>query len=158
VFITGEEIPYIYVREHPELKRTIKTGEAGERKLPLLGAGLIAVQEALDQHPEGSGDGWLFPSLIRSKNYAGNKVNEWLLETIGSEDGERKNSHSFRHSTETRLVLAKVDQRLVDAIIGHKPQAKMGSVYFSGYRLEDFVEALNLIAIHPASDAVRDMP
>jgi hypothetical protein len=49
---------------------------------------------------------------------------------------------------ETRLVLAKVDQRIVDAIVGHKAQAKMGSVYFSGYSLTDLAEALEKIALH----------
>ena len=48
---------------------------------------------------------------------------------------------------ETRLVRAQVDQRMVDAILGHVPTAKMGSVYFSGYSLEDFADALGRVRL-----------
>jgi hypothetical protein len=48
---------------------------------------------------------------------------------------------------ESRLVLAGIDQRLVDQILGHAPQAKMGSLYFSGYSLSDLADALSKIVL-----------
>jgi hypothetical protein len=35
---------------------------------------------------------------------------------------------------ESRLILARTDQRLIDTLLGHKTGG-MGSVYFSGYSL-----------------------
>jgi hypothetical protein len=47
---------------------------------------------------------------------------------------------------ETRLILARTDQRLIDTILGHKTGG-VGSVYFSGYSLADLAEALARIAL-----------
>jgi integrase len=132
-------IPYIKLVEHKEHGRSLKTGKDAERALPLVGVSLEAARIAAEHGTDG---GWLFPKI--GKGNPASTVNRWLIRTIGGEAGR---SHSFRHAMETRLVLAKVDQRLVDAIIGHKPQAKMGSVYFSGYGLSDLAEALGRIAL-----------
>jgi hypothetical protein len=47
---------------------------------------------------------------------------------------------------ETRLILARTEQRLIDTIMGHKTGG-MGSVYFSGYSLADLAEALQRVAL-----------
>jgi integrase len=140
-------IPYIKLVEHKEHGRSLKTGKSSERSTPLVGVSLEAARLARASANEG---GWLFPKI--GKGNPQSTVNRWLIRNIGGEAGR---SHSFRHSLETRLVLAKVDQRLVDAIVGHKPQAKMGSVYFSGYSLSDLAKALGRIALPSPG---RDVP
>jgi integrase len=133
-------IPYVRIIQHLEHSRRLKTGKNAERSLPLVGVSLEAARLA---RAAANDDGWLF--LRIGKGNPASTVNRWLIRTLGGEAGR---SHSFRHSMETRLVLAKVDQRIVDAIVGHKAQAKMGSVYFSGYSLTDLAEALEKIALH----------
>jgi integrase len=130
------EIPYVRLVQHLEHGRRIKTGKSGERVLPLIGVSLHAAQIAAEHGP---GEGWLFD--IGFKNPS-SRINRWLSRTLGGKQG----SHSFRHSMETRLILARTDQRLIDTILGHKTRG-MGSVYFSGYSLADLAEALNKIAL-----------
>jgi hypothetical protein len=55
---------------------------------------------------------------------------------------------------ESRLILARTDQRLIDTLLGHKTGG-MGSVYFSGYSLSDLAEALGRIALQGNFPAVR---
>jgi integrase len=130
--------PYVEIKQHLEHSRRLKTGKASERTLPLLGVSLAATRLAL-----GAGDdsGWLFPKI--NKKNPSDSVNSWLGKVLGGNRG----SHSARRSMETRLVLAGIDQRIVDAILGHAPQAKMGSVYFSGFSLADLAEAMEKVAL-----------
>jgi integrase len=129
---------HIEIRQHFEHGRRLKTGKAGERTLPLLGVSLAAGRLALEAT---DGPGWLFPRI--NKRNPSDSVNAWLGKILGGKPG----SHSARRSVETRLVLEGIDQRKVDAILGHAPQAKMGSVYFSGFSLADLAEALGKIAL-----------
>jgi integrase len=132
-------IPFVNIKEHLEHGRSLKTGEKSERKLPLVGVSLEAARIAATSAER---DGWLFPHI--GKGNSASTVNRWLVRTIGEGAGR---SHAARRSMETRLVLAGVDQRIVDSILGHAPQAKMGSVYFQGYSLADLAKALEKIAI-----------
>jgi integrase len=131
------EIPYIEIKQHLEHGRRLKTGKSSERVLPLLGVSLEAGRIA---HGAADGKGWLFPCT--SKVNPAGTVNRWIVRTIGS----GKSSHSARHSMESRLILARTDQRITDTILGHKTLG-MGSVYFSGYSISDLAEALSRIAI-----------
>jgi integrase len=117
-------IPYVDIRLHLEHGKRLKTGKDSERVLPLVGVTLEAARVA---SANAGGSPWLFPKAATRRTHPSGKVNKWIAKAIGP----GKNSHSARHSLETRLVLAKTDQRLVDAIMGHKAEAKMGSVYFS---------------------------
>jgi integrase len=132
-----DEIPNVRIVQHLEHARRLKTGKSSERVLPLVGVSLDAARIALGF---AEGDGWLFKI---SHKLPSSRVNEWLSQTLHS----RAASHSLRHSLETRLVRAGVDQRIVDAILGHAPQAKTGSIYFSGYGLPDIAAALAKIAL-----------
>ena len=131
------EIPHVEIRQHLEHARRLKTGRDSERTLPLLGVSLQAAKLAMTS----ANNGWVFPRI--NKKNPSDSVNAWLRKTLGGKPG----SHMARHSLETRLVLARIGQRLVDAVMGHKPAAKMGSVYFSGFGLLDLAEALGRIAI-----------
>ena len=130
-------IPYVDIKEHKEHGRRLKTGKSSERALPLLGVSLAAARLA---YGATDGTGWLFPHI--GKGNPQSTVNRWLVRTIGN----GKSSHSARHSMETRPILAKTDQRLIDTILGHKTGG-VGSVYFSGYSLADLAEALARIAL-----------
>ena len=138
-------IPHIKIVEHKELQRTLKTGKSAERSLPLLGVSLEAARLARASANE---DGWLFPRI--GKGNPASTVNRWLRRTLGGNPG----SHSSRHSMESRLILARTDQRLIDTLLGHKTRG-MGSVYFSGYSLSDLAEALGRIALQGNFPAVR---
>jgi len=131
-----EPIPYIEIKEHREFGRRLKT-PGSARALPLLGCSLAAAQLAMKTT---SGNGWLFE---RGRRNASIMTNRWLSRTLG---GKRR-SHSSRHSMESRLILARTDQRLTDTILGHKTGG-IGSVYFSGYALSDLAAALSRIALN----------
>jgi integrase len=131
-----DEIPNVRIVQHLEHGRRLKTGKSSERVLPLVGVSLEASRLAL---ASAKGDGWLFKI---SHKLPSSRVNEWLSKTLGG----RRGSHSMRHSMESRLILARTDQRLIDSILGHATEG-MGSVYFSGYSLADLAEALEKIAI-----------
>ena len=130
-------VPYVDIKEHREHGRRLKTGKSSERELPLLGVSLEAARLALGLE---AGGGRLFPRIAKSN--PASTVNRWLARTLG----EGKASHQTRHAMETRLVLARTDQRLIDQILGHKTGG-MGSVYFSGYSLADIAEALQRVAL-----------
>jgi integrase len=134
-------IPYVEIKEHREHGRRLKTGKSSERVLPLLGCSLEATRIALGLE---AGGGRLFPRIAKSN--PASTVNRWLVRTLG----EGKASHQTRHAMETRLVLARTDQRLIDQILGHKTGG-MGSVYFSGYSLADIFKALARIEMPVAS-------
>ena len=131
------EIPYVQIVQHLEHGRRLKKGKSTERVLPLVGVSLAAARLAIE-HRTGR-DGWLFKI---SHKLPSSRVNKWLSQTLGGNRG----SHSMRHTMETRLVRAKVDQRLIDKVLGHKTEG-MGSIYFSGYSLEDLAGALGKIAL-----------
>jgi integrase len=133
------EIPFVTIKEHLETGRTLKTGKKSERVLPLVGVSLSAARLA---RASAKDSGWLFPMI--GKRNPQSTVNRWLIRTIGEGAGR---SHSARRSMETRLVLAGIDQRIVDTVMGHAPQAKMGSVYFQGFSLADLAGAMKKIAI-----------
>jgi integrase len=128
-------VPYIDIREHREHGRTLKTS-GSVRALPLVGCSLQAVRLAAAS----AKDSWLFTQI--SKKNPGSTVVRWLSRTLGGQRG----SHSARHSMESRLILARTDQRLIDTVLGHKSPG-MGSLYFSGYSLSDLAEAIQRIAI-----------
>jgi integrase len=127
-------IPFVNIIEHREHGRRLKTGKSSERVLPLLGASLEAARIAA----AAPASGWLFPKICKSN--PASAVNRWLQRTLGG----KPVSHSARHAMETRLVRARVDQRLVDVILGHKLRGQ-GATYFSGYKLEDIASALEKI-------------
>jgi integrase len=131
------EIPHISIREHHAHGRTLKTGRFSERTLPLLGCSLEATRVALAGAKDG---GWLFARI--DKRNPASTVNKWLRKVLGGKPG----SHQTRHSFETKLILAKTDQRLIDCTMGHKLKGQ-GATYFSGYGLEDLAEALARIAL-----------
>jgi integrase len=128
-------IPFVNIVEHRDLGRRLKTSDSA-RALPLLGVSLAATQLALTT----SGGGWLFGKITK-KNSA-SAVNRWLRKVLPGLPG----SHMARHSFETRLILAKVDQRQIDMLMGHKLKGQ-GATYFSGFALEDLLAALQKIAI-----------
>jgi integrase len=130
--------PFVDIKEHRELGRRLKTGKSSERALPLLGVSLEAARIALEAADD---SGWLFPKI--NKKNPSDSVNSWLCKILGGKRG----SHSARRSMETRLVLNAIDQRIVDCILGHAPQAKMGSVYFAGYSISDLSEAIGRVAL-----------
>jgi len=130
------EFPHIEIREHHAHGKTIKTGKSGERALPLIGCSLEATRLAL---PASKG-GWLFGGI--DKRNPAKPVNRWLSKILGGKPG----SHQTRHSFETRLILSRIDQRLIDSAMGHKLRGQ-GATYFSGYGLEDLAEAIEHIAI-----------
>jgi integrase len=132
-----EPIPYVSIVEHRDHGRRLKTGKSSERALPLLGVSLEATRLALGL---AIGGGRLFPRIAKSN--PASTVNRWLVRTLG----EGKASHQTRHAMETRLVLARTDQRLIDSILGHKAGG-MGAVYFSGYSLADIAGALSKITL-----------
>jgi integrase len=78
--------------------------------LPLLGVSLEAARLA---HASANDGDWLFK--ISKKNPA-STVSRWLSRTLGGQRG----THSARHAMETRLILARTDQRLIDTVMGHK--------------------------------------
>jgi integrase len=129
------ECPYVDIREHREQGRRLKTS-GSSRTLPLVGVSLEAARIAYATANKG---GWLFD--ISHRNPA-STVNRWLSRTLGGSRG----SHSIRHSMASRLIIAKTEQRLIDTIMGHKTPG-IGSVYFSGYTLEDLAGALRRIAL-----------
>jgi integrase len=131
-------IPWLDIKEHRLLGRRLKTGKGSERALPLIGVSLAAGRLAYEAT---DGKGWLFPRT--GKTNPASTVNRWLVKTLGQSAGS---SHSIRHSMETRLVRAGVDQRIVDVILGHKLQGQ-GATYFSGFSLADLTEALARIAL-----------
>ena len=130
-------IPFVNIIEHREHGRRLKTS-GSSRVLPLLGVSLEAARLA---RASAKGGGWLFPRI--GKGNPQSTVNRWLSRTLGANPG----SHSARRSLETRLVLARIDQRIVDCILGHAPQAKMGSIYFTGFSLSDLAEALEKVVL-----------
>jgi integrase len=132
------EIPHVEIKQHLEHSRRLKTGKFSERVLPLIGVSLDAVRLTMATP---RGDGWLFPAI--NKKNPSDAVNAWLRKVLGGKPG----SHMARHSFETRLILAKTDQRLIDCVMGHKLKGQ-GAAYFSGYSLEDLAEAIEKIAIH----------
>jgi len=130
-------VPFINITEHKEVGRRLKTS-GSERVLPLVGCSLEAARAALASANKGD---WIFPHI--GKGNPQSTVNRWLARTLGANPG----SHSARRSMETRLVLAGIDQRIIDSILGHAPQAKMGSVYFAGFSLADLARALEKISV-----------
>jgi hypothetical protein len=139
--ILNGPIPYVKMCEHIELGHTRKTSES-RRGVPLVGIGIWAAQQALEQ--SGGHDGWLF-RFGKRKGQGQRLVNLRLKELLGTE----KRSHSFRHSVETRLTRAEVSQEIIDAIVGHasKTKSRIASGYFHGFKLETLRDALEKITV-----------
>jgi integrase len=129
-------VPHVCIVQHLEHSRRLKTGKASERTLPLIGCTLAAARLALAS----ADGGWIFPKI--NKKNPSDAVNVWLRKVLGGKPG----SHMARHTLETRLILAKIDQRLIDSVLGHKLRGQ-GAAYFSGFGLADLAAAIEKVAI-----------
>ena len=139
--------PYVDIRPHPKLGRTLKT-DASERKVPLVGMALWAAQRAVEANRRhgGKSTGWLFPRYASEgeikATHAANTINKWL----GSVTKTAKTSHSFRHSMRDRLRHANVPQDIQDAVGGWGSRTvNMG--YGEGYRLEQLRGHLDKVVL-----------
>lgn len=133
--VLDHETPHIHIRPHLKFGRTLKT-DASERKVPLVGLALWAVQRASrNSRRSNHKSGWLFPRYASDgaikATHASNTINKWLQTVTKTE----KTSHSFRHAMRDRLRHANAPQDIQDAIGGWgSPTVGMG--YGEGYRLE----------------------
>ena len=86
VMLKGET-PFLHIRSHERLGRTLKTPDL-ERKVPLVGTGLWAAKQAIQN---ARGGGWLFPRYAQDNDiratHASNTINKWIFRDTGhSED------------------------------------------------------------------------
>ena len=129
VMLKGET-PYLHIRRHERLGRTLKT-PGSERKVPLVGTGLWAAKQAIQN---ARGGGWLFPRYAQDNDiratHASNTINKYLRETLGIP----KTSHSFRHSMKDLLRNVGCPDDIQRQLLGHGSKSVSNS-YGQGYRL-----------------------
>jgi len=129
VFLDAE-IPHINIRPHENLGRSLKT-PGSERKVPLIGLGLWAAKQAIQN---ARGGGWLFPRYAQDNDiratHASNTVNKWISETLGI----KKTSHSFRHSMKDLLRNVGCPDDIQRQLLGHGSKS-VSDLYGQGYRL-----------------------
>ncbi len=145
IFLEGEGAPFVWIREHKRLGRTLKT-PCSERKVPLVGESLWATNEALSASTAGFEGGWLFPRYASDgevrATHASNTINKWIKGL-----GIPKTTHSFRHAMRDRLRAASVPNDIQDAIGGWTEGKTIGQGYGQGYPLEMLREALEKVVL-----------
>jgi integrase len=144
--VLNHQTPYIHIRPHQNLGRTLKT-DASERKVPLVGMALWAAQRALDTSRKiHYKNGWVFPRYASDSSikatHASNAINKWL-QTVTKTD---KTSHSFRHAMRDRLRHANAPQDIQDAIGGWGSRT-VGMGYGEGYRLDQLKSYLQKVVL-----------
>ena len=143
--------PYLFIR--PNEARRLKNKNS-ERKVPLVGLSLWAIQTAVQQ----SLRGFVFPRYIdfskvppKAKSTgASNAVNAWLAE-YQNDESKNKTAHSFRHSMKDRLRNAGVPEDVRDAICGWKRRG-VGATYGSGFSVEFLTGHMKKVVL---SDCMR---
>lgn len=132
----SDNIPHIHItsiNDGQGKKRRVKTKSA-DRKIPLIGVSL----EAIRKHPNG------FPKYFdRAAALSGLLAKYAKNNGLIAVEGQSA-THSVRHAFKDRLREAGVQEKLIDAIMGH---AEKGEKYGSGFSLEKKLEALNKIAL-----------
>jgi integrase len=146
-------IPFVQIREHPALGRTLKTPNS-RRKVPLVGMALWGAERALNAPQRarlnGSGAserakpatlGWLFPRYAADGNIrataASASLNKWLTRLTGTS----KTTHCFRHAMKDLLRAALVPDDIQKQLLGHGSRS-VSDGYGQGYPLEHLQEAL----------------
>ena len=138
----SSSVPFICIREHRKLGRTLKTKNS-ERDVPLVGVALWAATQAF--HANVSSDGWLFPKYAKHGKIASNSaeatMNKWIRSL-----GIDKTSHSFRHSMADRLRNEGATDELRRSIGGWSKQS-IDEKYGAGHSLQAKQALLMKIAI-----------
>lgn len=129
-FAVGEKVPHLRIRAHDG--RALKTDHS-RRDIPLAGVSLLAAKRLAEAggvtHYAGKNDLW---SATVNKFLRSNKLRETPKHT----------AYSLRHSFESRLIAARVDERLRVELMGHKyGRPKYGTV-----ALEQLARAIRRVA------------
>lgn len=129
--LLGPPIPFINIRPHLALGRSLKT-PGSERRVPLVGIGLWAASQAIASCSNSSG--WLFPRYSEDGSvratHASNTVNKWLRETLRIP----KTSHSFRHSMRDLLRNSYCPEAIAKRLLGHG-SITVSELYGQGFSL-----------------------
>ncbi len=116
-FAVGDRVPHIRIRAHDG--RSLKTDHS-RRDVPLLGVSLDAARRLA----KAGG-----PSRYAGKNDGWSAAVNKFLATNGLRETPDHTAYSLRHSFESRLIAARVDERLRAELMGHKyGRPKYGSV------------------------------
>ncbi|MGQ4273539.1 site-specific integrase [Terrihabitans sp. B22-R8] len=111
------------------------------------------------QERRASGELKLFPGLTYDpKNGWGRSLGRWVNDEFLDELGLKKKGvsfHTFRHTVITRLLQSKIDQPIVQAIVGHTRGGVTQQHYFGeGYTVQQLQDALHKLPYQiPRSDA-----
>lgn len=131
----NHEIPHIHIRNRPW--RTVKTKES-DRRVPLTGLALKAVQHALTLPRSGEGlfDAYAKPRGNDNASAAANKrLAPWGL-----------TSHALRHTMKDRFREAGCPKDVRDAIMGHS-SGDVAETYGQGHSLRTMLQWLDKVAI-----------
>ena len=137
ILVDQTSIPFVFIRQHLKLGRTLKT-PGSERKVPLLGLGLWAAQQAMAAD---NNSDWLFPRYAKAHDiratHASNTINKWFRESLHIE----KTSHSFRHAMRDLLRNSGCPEAVAKRLLGHGTKTVSES-YGQGYQLPILHDAL----------------
>jgi integrase len=118
-----QPVPYVWIRSHPSLGRTLKTSNS-ERKVPLVGAALWGAKRAHESCASGGANGpaasgWLFPRYASDCDIRATAASATLNKWLGRLTGTNKTTHSFRHAMKDRLRAAGMPEDVQKALMGH---------------------------------------
>ncbi|WP_449410515.1 tyrosine-type recombinase/integrase [Methylobacterium komagatae] len=140
------ETPYILIRPHVRLGRTIKTATS-KREVPLVGEALWGAKNALRNACKAANEnGWLFPRYASDGSLRATSasaiINIWLRTSLKID----RTAHSFRHSMRDRLRHAGVPKEFQD-LIGGWGSRSVGQRYGEGYLLRQLKEQLEKVVV-----------
>lgn len=153
---TIEGVPCIDINSNRADKK-IKT-ESSERSVPihptLISMGFLGYVEKLKK--ENQQRLWPNLSFTRSNGYGG-AFGKWYghySRKFITED-RKKVFHSFRHSLIDNLKQQEVDQKIIEAIDGHKDNSMTGGLYGKAYKPQVLLKALRKLDYAISFDAVK---
>ena len=128
----------IHIR--PNSIRRLKTRNS-TRTLPLVGYGLKAMQQVLEQ----ADNKYLYPRYLKDERcratHASNALGKWLKREFG------RTAHSLRHTFRDRLRASGCPLEMIDQIGGWSSIGTIGSKYGIGYDLERLRDQLSSASI-----------
>ncbi len=132
--VLDNPVPYVFIREHKEGGRTLKTSTS-TRRVPLVGEALWGATRAVQEARKGGRTGgWLFPGYASDDGIKAGSASATLNKWLGNLTRGCGTTHSFRHVMKDRLRNADVPREVQDRILGHS-SGSIGESYGEGFSL-----------------------